>query len=113
MVLLAICGGTIGVLFMIPLRRFLIDKEHGKLPYPEGTACAEVLVASEVGGDRAVNLFWGLSIGAVYKLIVNGLHLIPKQVTIAVPFVKKAEVGCKVSAALFGVGYILGPRMGK
>ncbi|MHC4171133.1 MAG: OPT/YSL family transporter, partial [Planctomycetota bacterium] len=50
MVLLAICGGMIGVLFMIPLRKFLIDKEHGKLPYPEGTACAEVLVASEVGG---------------------------------------------------------------
>ncbi len=112
MVLLAICGGTIGVLFMIPLRKFLIDKEHGKLPYPEGTACAEVLVASDVGGDRAVNLFWGLSIGAVYKLVVNGLHLIPDKVTVVVPLVKKAELGCKVSAALFGVGYILGPRIG-
>ena len=112
MVLLAICGGMIGVLFMIPLRKFLIDKEHGKLPYPEGTACAEVLVASEVGGDRAVNLFWGLGIGTVYKLVVNGLHLIPDKVTVAVPFVKKAELGCKVSAALFGVGYILGPRIG-
>lgn len=112
MVLLAICGGTIGVLFMIPLRKFLIDKEHGKLPYPEGTACAEVLVASDIGGDRAVNLFWGLGIGAVYKLVVNGLKLIPGKVTVAVPFVKKAELGCKVSAALFGVGYILGPRIG-
>ncbi|MHC4626089.1 MAG: OPT family oligopeptide transporter [Planctomycetota bacterium] len=112
MVLLAICGGTIGVLFMIPLRKFLIDKEHGNLPYPEGTACAEVLVASDIGGDRSVNLFWGLGLGAVYKLLVNGLHLIPDKVTVAVPFVKKAELGCKVSAALFGVGYILGPRIG-
>jgi putative OPT family oligopeptide transporter len=112
MVLLAICGGMIGVIFMIPLRKFLIDKEHGKLPYPEGTACAEVLVASEVGGDRAVNLFWGLGIGAVYKLVVNGIELIPEKITVAVPLVKKAEIGCKVSAALFGVGYILGPRIG-
>ncbi len=112
MTLLAICGGMIGVLFMIPLRKFLIDKEHGKLPYPEGTACAEVLVASEVGGDRAVNLFWGLGIGALYKFVVNGLHLIPAKVTVAIPLVKKAQLGCKVSAALFGVGYILGPRIG-
>ena len=112
MVLLAICGGTIGVLFMIPLRKFLIDKEHGNLPYPEGTACAEVLVASDIGGDRSINLFWGLGLGAVYKLIVNGLHLIPEKLTVAVPLVKKAELGCKVSAALFGVGYILGPRIG-
>jgi putative OPT family oligopeptide transporter len=102
----------IGVLFMIPLRKFLIDKEHGKLPYPEGTACAEVLVVSDVGGDRAVNLFWGLGIGGIYKFLVNGLHLVPEKVTVAIPFVKKAELGCKVSAALFGVGYILGPRIG-
>ena len=60
MTLLAMTGGLLGVLFMIPLRRYLIEKEHGKLPYPEGTACSEVLVASEVGGSRARNVFLGL-----------------------------------------------------
>ena len=71
MTLLAMCGGLIGVLFMIPLRRFLIDREHGKLPYPEGTACAEVLVASEVGGGQARNVFTGLGAGALFKFVVG------------------------------------------
>ena len=112
MVLLALCGGLIGVLFMIPLRAFLIDREHGKLPYPEGTACAEVLVASDLGGGRARNVFWGLGFGALYKLAIDGLHLVPGKVTVAIPLLPKAELGCKVSTALFGVGYILGPRIG-
>jgi putative OPT family oligopeptide transporter len=112
MVLLAICGGMIGVLFMIPLRRFLIDKEHGKLPYPEGTACAEVLVASDVGAGRAGNVFWGLGVGSLFMLLVNGMHAIPGKLRFGIPFLKKAELGCKVSGALFGVGYILGPRIG-
>jgi len=112
MVLLAICGGMIGVLFMIPLRRFLIDKEHGKLPYPEGTACAEVLVASDVGAGRARNVFWGLGVGSLFMLVVNGLHAVPGKISFSIPFLKKAELGCKVSGALFGVGYILGPRIG-
>ncbi len=109
MTLLAMCGGLIGVLFMVPLRRFLIDREHGKLPYPEGTACAEVLVASEAGGARAQNVFWGLGLGALVKLLLGGLKLLPETVKFAVPGIYKAELGLKASPALFGVGFILGP----
>jgi putative OPT family oligopeptide transporter len=111
MTLLAFCGGIIGVLFMIPLRKFLIRNEHGKLPYPEGTACAEVLVASEVGGSHAKNVFLGLGIGALYKFLINALHLFPAKVKFPIPFLKKAELGSNISAALFGVGYILGIRI--
>lgn len=111
MTLLAFCGGIIGVLFMIPLRKFLIKNEHGKLPYPEGTACAEVLVASEVGGSQAKNVFLGLGIGALYKFIINGLHLFPSKVKYSIPLLKKGELGSNISAALFGVGYILGIRI--
>ncbi len=112
MITLALCGGLLGVLFMIPLRRFLIDREHGRLPYPEGTACAEVLVASELGGARARNVFLGLGVGALFKLIVGGINLVPDTVKAAVPGLAKGQIGLKLSAALFGVGYILGPRIG-
>lgn len=111
MTLLAICGGMIGVLFMIPLRKFLIQNEHGKLPYPEGTACAEVLVASEVGGSHARNVFLGIGVGALFKFILDALHLFKSKVVFAIPFLKKGELGCKISSALFGVGYILGIRI--
>ena len=70
MTALALCGGLLGVLFMIPLRRFLIVREHRKLPYPEGTACAEVLVAAEVGGSKANNVFLGL-LRAVFNNIIK------------------------------------------
>ena len=76
MTLLALCGGLLGVLFMIPLRRFLIAGEHGRLPYPEGTACAEVLVASETGGAKARNVFLGLGMGALVKFVYGTLHLL-------------------------------------
>ena len=111
MTLLAMCGGLLGVLFMIPLRRLLIRGEHGKLPYPEGTACAEVLVASDVGGNRAKPVFMGLLIGAVLKWLTSLAHVIPEGVHVRIPFIRKAEVGSEVSGALFGVGYILGPRI--
>ncbi len=111
MTLLAMTGGLLGVLFMIPLRQYLIEKEHGKLPYPEGTACAEVLVASEVGGSRARNVFLGLAAGVAFKFLFGWLKLLPGQVKIPVPGLLKAQVGMKMSAALFGVGYILGPRI--
>ncbi|MHC5066879.1 MAG: OPT/YSL family transporter, partial [Planctomycetota bacterium] len=75
MTLLAMCGGLLGILFMIPLRRFLIEKEHGKLPYPEGTACAEVLVANEIGGGRARFVFYGLAGGALFKLLTSWLRV--------------------------------------
>ncbi len=112
MTLLAMCGGLLGVLFMIPLRRFLIEREHGQLPYPEGTACAEVLVASEVGGAKAKNVFIGLGLGAIFKSLFTWLKLFPGELTLRLPAIAKAEIGVKMSSALFGVGYILGPKIG-
>jgi putative OPT family oligopeptide transporter len=109
MTLLAVTGGIMGVLFMVPLRRFLIEREHGRLPYPEGTACAEVLKASEVGGARARAVFLGLGVGAFMKLLTGWMHAVETEVTARLPFPRKAELGTEVSAALFGVGYILGP----
>ena len=112
MTLLAMCGGLLGVLFMIPLRRLLIEGEHGNLPYPEGTACAEVLVASDVGGNRATPVFYGLLGGALVKAITGLARIVPEEIHVRVPFLKKGELGMEVSGALFGVGYILGPRIG-
>ncbi len=111
MTLLAMCGGLLGILFMIPLRRFLIEREHGRLPYPEGTACAEVLVASEAGGGRARYVFYGLAAGAFFKFLTSWLRIIPADAHVRLPFIKKGELGIDLSAALFGVGYILGPRI--
>ena len=111
MTLLAMCGGLIGILFMIPLRRFLIEREHGKLMYPEGTACAEVLVANEVGGNRAKYVFMGLAGGALFKFLTSWIKVIPGEAHTSVPLLKKGELGMDLSAALFGVGYIIGPRI--
>jgi putative OPT family oligopeptide transporter len=111
MAMLAMLGGLLGILFMIPLRRFLIVQEHGKLPYPEGTACAEVLKASETGGARAGNVFLGLGIGAVYKFFIGFLHLWSDKVTTGIPGLKKAQIGIETTPALLGVGYILGFRI--
>jgi len=111
MTALAMFGGMLGILFMIPLRQFLIEREHGKLPYPEGTACAEVLIASEVGGSRAKNVFTGLGAGALFKFLFSWLKLFPSAVHFKIPFLRKGELAVDMSAALFGVGYILGPRI--
>lgn len=111
MSLLAMCGGLLGILFMVPLRRYLIEREHGRLPYPEGTACAEVLVANEIGGSKARFVFYGLGVGAFFKLLTSWIKIIPGDVHTRVPFLKKGELGMDLSAALFGVGYILGPRI--
>ncbi len=121
---LALVGGVVGILFMIPLRSYLIKSEHGKLPYPEGLACAEVLVASERGASQASNLFWGLGVGALFKFITDGIQVVGKtfqfQVGKVFDFtnlssnlvgVNKMVVAAKVSPALMGVGYILGPRV--
>ncbi len=112
MTLLAVCGGVLGVLFMVPLRNYLIVKEHQTLPYPEGTAAAEVLIAASDGGSTAKNVFKGLGIGAIYKGLVNLLYLWPQNIFIHLPFIKKAEVGVSTTPALLGVGYILGRRIG-
>jgi len=112
MTLLAMCGGILGVVFMIPLRNFLIVKEHKTLPYPEGTAAAEVLIASSEGGATAKNVFKGLGIGALYKGLISLLYLWPAKVNLKLPVLPKAEVGVSTTPALLGVGYILGRRIG-
>jgi putative OPT family oligopeptide transporter len=111
MTLLAMCGGITGVLFMIPLRGFLIVKEHYTLPYPEGTASAEVLIAASEGGSTAKNVFVGLGIGALYKSLISLLYLWPDKVFIHIPLIRKAVVGISTTPALIGVGYILGRRI--
>lgn len=109
MTLLAMSGGLLGVMFMVPLRRLLIEGEHGRLPYPEGTACAEVLVASDVGGASARPVFAGLGMGVLVRALTGLFHVVPDAVRVRLPLLPKAEVATEVSAALFGVGYILGP----
>jgi putative OPT family oligopeptide transporter len=111
MTTLAMAGGLLGVLFMIPLRRFLIEREHGRLPYPEGTACAHVLVANEAGGSQARNVFIGLGAGAAYKAVTGWARALADEAHLKVPLLNKGEVGMDLSPALFGVGYILGPRI--
>ncbi len=111
MTLLAMAGGLLGILFMIPLRRFLIQREHGNLPYPEGTACAHVLVANESGGGHARNVFIGLGAGAAYKALTGWAQVLMSEAHLKIPFLKKGELGMDLSPALFGVGYILGPRI--
>lgn len=108
--LIALCGGVLGVLFMIPLRNALIVKEHATLLYPEGTACAEVLLAGEEGGSNASTVFSGMGIAAVFKFIVDGIKVIPADV--AAQFRSfKGELGMEVYPALLGVGYIVGPKI--
>ena len=108
---LAMAGGLIGILFMIPLRRVLIKQEHGILPYPEGTACAKVLIASDAGGARAGNVFLGLGIGLVYKFFIGFIKLWQDRVYVNLPFIKKAQIGTMTTPALLAVGYILGFRI--
>lgn len=105
---ITICGGLLGVLFMVPLRTALIVEEHGVLPFPEGTACAEVLLAGESGGSKSKIVFSGLGIAAVYKFIADGLCLFPSEVTWEVKPLKGAGFGIDVLPALAGVGYICG-----
>jgi putative OPT family oligopeptide transporter len=107
--LLAMAGGLIGVLSMIPLRRYLIKREHGKLPYPEGMACAEVLVAGEQGGRQASGVFWGIGVGMLIKLITDGFKFV--QGTFQAALGLKANLAVSVSPPLIGVGYILGFRI--
>ncbi len=108
--LIALCGGVLGVLFMIPLRNALIVKEHATLLYPEGTACADVLLAGEEGGSNASTVFSGMGLAAVFKFIVDGIKVIPAD--IAAQFRSfKGEIGMEVYPALLGVGYIVGPKI--
>src|SRR5579862_7708655 len=108
---LALLGGTLGVLFMIPLRRQLIVKEHGNLTFPEGTACADVLVAGERGGSFAGRVFWGLGLGGVYTFCMNTLGLWPSQPDYQPGWLPGASARCTITSEYLGVGYIIGPRV--
>ncbi|MHB1921431.1 MAG: OPT family oligopeptide transporter [Chitinophagaceae bacterium] len=111
---LALVGGILGVLFMIPLRRSLIVKEHDHLPYPEGTACAEVLVAGEKGGNLARKVYYGLGISFLYKFLMSILGLwrdVPSFVFSRKSAFPNATINGEITPELLGVGYIIGPRI--
>lgn len=105
--LIAMIGGLLGICFMVPLRKALIVKEHGTLPYPEGTACAEVLLAGQEGGANAAIVFIGMGISALVKFIVDGLKVVSNVVTISIQKIH-TEVSAEVYPALISVGYICG-----
>jgi putative OPT family oligopeptide transporter len=109
-VALCFLGGVLGIAAMIPLRRILIVDAHRELPYPEGTACAEVLRATTAGAKGGAWIFWGMGLGAVVKIAISGFHLLPGELSAAVPFLPKAEAAIEVTAALVAVGFILGYR---
>ncbi|MDJ0761428.1 MAG: oligopeptide transporter, OPT family [Myxococcota bacterium] len=111
MVALGMTGAVLGILLMIPLRRFLIVREHHTLPYPEGTASAQVLIAAEKGGTRARPVFIGMLWGAVFKALCELASLWPAKFAFALPKLKKAVFAAEVAPALVGVGYILGYRI--
>jgi putative OPT family oligopeptide transporter len=116
---IAIVGGLLGVLLMIPLRRSLIVKEHDTLKYPEGTACAEVLIVGEERGVQARTVFMGFGLGALYKFLNGGVHLwaeVPAKILQrTLPTGKTeliGEIQAEISPELTGVGYIIGPKIG-
>ena len=108
--LIALLGGLLGVFFMVPLRNALIVREHATLPYPEGTACAEVLLAGEEGGANATTVFAGMGIAAVFKFIIDGLKAVPGEISLRVKGFA-GEIGTQIYPAVMSVGYICGPRI--
>ncbi len=111
---LALAGGILGVLFMIPLRRSLIVKEHGKLPFPEGTACADVLIAGEKGGALAQKVFYGLGIAFVYKVLMSIFGLwkdVPQYIFSRKSSLPNGTINAEITPELLGVGYIIGPKI--
>lgn len=108
--IIALLGGLLGVFFMVPLRNALIVKEHGILPYPEGTACAEVLLAGEEGGTNASTVFAGMGFAALFKFIIDGLKAVPSEVSLRIKGFA-GEIGTQIYPAVMSVGYICGPRI--
>ncbi len=108
--LIALIGGLLGVFFMVPLRNALIVKEHGILPYPEGTACSEVLLAGEKGGSSAGTVFAGMGFAALFKFIIDGLKAVAGEITVTVKGFAGA-IGTQVYPAVMSVGYICGPKI--
>ena len=109
--LIALFGGVLGECFMVPLRQALIVEEHGTLPFPEGTACAEVLLAGEEGGSKAGTVFKGLGLAAFYKLVADGLKLFPSEIGYAFKSYAGSQIGIQVLPSLAGVGFICGPKI--
>ncbi|MDO4300398.1 MAG: oligopeptide transporter, OPT family [Clostridia bacterium] len=109
--LISLCGGVLGVAFMIPLRSVLISNPHENLPYPEGTACAEVLIAGEEKGTSASTVFKGLTLSAIYKVITDGLGIFPSQLHYEPKHFRGSGFGIDILPALTGVGYICGPKI--
>ena len=109
--LITLFGGLLGVCFMVPLRQALIVEEHGTLPFPEGTACAEVLLAGEEGGSKAGSVFTGLGLAAAYKFIADGLKLFPSEIGYAFKSYAGSQIGIQVLPSLAGVGFICGPKI--
>ncbi len=107
---IALVGGLLGVFFMIPLRNALIVKEHGVLPYPEGTACAEVLLAGEKGGANASKVFAGMGFAALFKFIIDGLKLVSGEISLKFKSFS-GEIGTQIYPAVMSVGFICGPRI--
>jgi putative OPT family oligopeptide transporter len=108
---LALLGGWLGVLFMVPLRRQLIVKEHGNLSFPEGTACADVLVAGERGGSFAGRVFWGLGLGGVYTFLMNSIQAWTQQPEARPKWFEGASFRINITSEYLGVGYIIGSRV--
>lgn len=108
--LIALIGGLLGVFFMIPLRNALIVKEHGTLPYPEGTACAEVLLAGEEGGANASTVFAGMGLSAIFKFIIDGLKVVSGEVSVKFKGFA-GQIGTQIYPAVMSVGYICGARI--
>ncbi len=115
--MLSILGGSMGILAMIPLRRYLVHREHGKLAFPEGTACAEIIQAGDTGGVKARQVFIGMAAGAVYKIFMSLARLWPEVPSVNLFWgegkkgLPGANVGIDATPALLGVGYIIGPRI--
>ena len=107
---IALIGGLLGVFFMVPLRNALIVKEHGVLPYPEGTACAEVLLAGEQGGAKASTVFAGMGFAALFKFIIDGLKLVAGEISVSVKGFA-GQIGTQIYPAVMSVGYICGARI--
>ena len=108
--LIALIGGLLGVFFMVPLRNALIVKEHATLPYPEGTACAEVLLAGEKGGANASTVFAGMGFAALFKFIIDGLKVVAGEVSYTIKGFK-GTIGTQIYPAVMSVGYICGARI--
>ncbi|MCP4634598.1 MAG: oligopeptide transporter, OPT family [candidate division Zixibacteria bacterium] len=117
---LSLLGGTLGILFMIPLRKYLVEKEHGKLRFPEGTACAEIIIAGDEGGGKAKTVFQGMGIGALYKILLSIVHIWPEEPVQNLFWrndqgkllgYKGGHIAIDATPSLLGVGYIIGPRI--